>query len=230
MFDFLNPIIEALPYMISGLWITVALVICSMGLGLIVGVPFSALRVYGHPVIRKLIGCYVYCFRGIPVLVLFYLFYFGLLSWLSQIGFLSFLPFNNAFFAASLVLGLTTGAYQTQIFKGSILALSPGQFKAARALGMSDFQAVTTIILPQALRFSLPAWSNEYSIILKDSALAYVIGVAELMSRTRSVAAITHKPLPFTLFAGLIFFFLTFIGVKGLKFLEKKIKIKGYAQ
>lgn len=230
MFDFLNPIIEALPYMLSGLWLTVALVICSMGLGLIVGVPFSALRVYGHPVIRKLIGCYVYCFRGIPVLVLFYLFYFGLLSWLSTIGFLSFLPFNNAFFAASLVLGLTTGAYQTQIFKGSILALSPGQFKAARALGMSDFQAVTTIILPQALRFSVPAWSNEYSIILKDSALAYVIGVAELMSRTRSVAAITHKPLPFTLFAGLIFFFLTFIGVKGLKFLEKKIKIKGYAQ
>ncbi|WP_300465208.1 amino acid ABC transporter permease [Desulfobacula sp.] len=230
MVDFFNPIIEALPYMVSGLWITVALVIGSMGLGLIVGVPFSALKVYGHPLIRKFIGLYVWFFRGVPVLVLFYLFYFGLLSWLAQISFLSFLPFNNAFFAAALVLGLTTGAYQTQIFKGAILALSPGQLKAARALGMSDFQAIKTIILPQALRFSLPAWSNEYSIILKDSALAYVIGVAELMSRTRSVAAITHKPLQLTLFAGLIFFVLTFIGVKGLKALEKKVKIKGYAQ
>jgi polar amino acid transport system permease protein len=230
MFDFLNPIIEALPYMLSGLWITVVLVICSMGLGLMVGVPFSGLRVYGHPVIRKFIGFYVWFFRGVPVLVLFYLFYFGLLSWLAQISFLSFLPFNSAFFAASLVLGLTTGAYQTQIFKGAILALSPGQLKAARALGMSDFQAITSIILPQALRFSIPAWSNEYSIILKDSALAYVIGVADLMSRTRSVAAITHKPLQLTLFAGFVFFVLTFIGVKGLKALEKKLKIKGYAQ
>jgi polar amino acid transport system permease protein len=95
---------------------------------------------------------------------------------------------------------------------------------------MSDFQAITSIILPQALRFSIPAWSNEYSIILKDSALAYVIGVADLMSRTRSVAAITHKPLQLTLFAGFVFFVLTFIGVKGLKALEKKLKIKGYAQ
>ena len=91
---------------------------------------------------------------------------------------MDFLPLGNAFFAAILVLGMTTGAYQTQIFKGAILSLPQGQLKAARSLGMNDISAITSIILPQALRFSIPAWSNEYSIVLKDSALAYVIGVA----------------------------------------------------
>ena len=136
---------------------------------------------------------------------------------------------DSAFFAAILVLGLTSAAYQSQIFRGAILSLPAGQFKAARALGMSDFTAIKTIILPQALRLSIPAWSNEYSILLKDSALAFVIGVLEIMSRTRSVAATTHEPLPMALFAGAMFYVLTFIGVKALRMLENKVRIPGYA-
>lgn len=227
---FLTSITDSLPYIFSGLWITVVLIIGAMGLGLVIGIPFSVIRVYGHPFARRCVALYVWFFRGVPVLVLFYLFYFGLLAWLDQVPALDFLPLGNAFFAAILVLGMTTGAYQTQIFKGAILSLPPGQLKAARALGMGDMSAITAIILPQALRLSIPAWTNEYSIVLKDSALAYVIGVAELMSRTRSVAAITHKPLPFTLFAGLIFFILTWAGVTGLKRLERKVRIQGYTQ
>ena len=230
LINFISSITGSLPYIFSGLWITVVLIIGAMLLGLVIGIPFAVIRVYGHPAARNLVGIYVWFFRGVPVLVLFYLFYFGLLAWLDQMAALDFLPLGNAFFAAILVLGMTTGAYQTQIFKGAILALPGGQFKAARSLGMTDFQTISSIILPQALRFSIPAWSNEYSIVLKDSALAYVIGVAELMSRTRSVAAITHKPLPFTLFAGLIFFILTWVGVKSLRHLENKVRIKGYTQ
>ncbi len=227
---FFLSITESLPYVFSGLWITVVLILGAMAVGLVIGIPFSVIRVYGHPVARKIVAVYVWFFRGVPVLVLFYLFYFGLLAWLDQMPALDFLPLGNAFFAAIFVLGMTTGAYQTQIFKGAILALPQGQLKAARSLGMTDFQAIFSIILPQALRFSIPAWSNEYSIVLKDSALAYVIGVAELMSRTRSVAALTHKPLPFTLFAGLIFFILTWVGVTALTRLEQKVRIKGYTQ
>ncbi len=230
MLNFLTPITDSLPYIFSGIWITMLLITGAMGLGLVIGIPFAVIRVYGHPFARRCVRLYVWFFRGVPVLVLFYLFYFGFLTWLDQVPMLDFLPFGNAFFAAILVLGMITGAYQTQIFKGAILALPPGQLKAARSLGMNDISAITSIILPQALRFSIPAWSNEYSIVLKDSALAYVIGVAELMSRTRSVAAITHKPLPFTLFAGLIFLILTWAGVKGLKLLEQKVRIQGYTQ
>ena len=71
---------------------------------------------------------------------------------------------------------------------------------------MTDNRAIRSIVLPQALRLSIPGWSNEYSIILKDSALAFAIGVLEIMSRTRSVAATTHRPLPLALFAGILFF------------------------
>jgi len=176
------------------------------------------------------VALYVWLFRGIPILVQLYLFYFGILAWLGSFALLAPLHLDSAFAAAVIVLGLTSAAYQSQIFRGAIQSLPQGQLKAARALGMSDGQAIRSIILPQALRLAIPAWSNEYSILLKDSALAFVIGVLEVMARTRSVAATTHQPLPLSLLAGVIFFILTWAGIKALKKLEDKVRIAGYSQ
>lgn len=229
MLDALQVIWEALPYMLSGVWITVALIAGAMGTGLVFGVPLAVAQVYGPKWMGRLVGFYVWLFRGIPILVQLYLFYFGIMTYLSGIEALSFLPLDSAFLSAILVLGLTSAAYQSQIFRGSIQSLPEGQLKAARALGMSDMTAIRSIILPQALRLSIPGWSNEFSILLKDSALAFVIGVMEIMSRTRSVAATTHEPLPLALFAGVLFFILTWIGVKGLRTLENKVRIPGYS-
>ncbi len=220
---------DSLPYMLGGIWYTLALIAGAMGLGLVLGIPLSVTQVYGPRPLQRVVGFYVWLFRGIPVLVQLYLFYFGLLAYLGNYGPLHAIGVDSAFFAAILVLGLTSAAYQSQIFRGAILSLPPGQLKAARALGMSDATAITTIILPQALRLSIPAWSNEFSILLKDSALAFVIGVLEIMSRTRSVAATTHEPLPMALFAGILFYVLTLIGVKALRMLENKVRIPGYA-
>lgn len=221
---------DSLPYMLGGIWYTLALIAGAMGLGLLMGVPLSVVQVYGAKPLQRLVGVYVWLFRGIPVLVQLYLFYFGLLAYLGHCAALHAVGIDSAFFAAVLVLGLTSAAYQSQIFRGAIHSLPAGQLKAARALGMSDTTAITTIILPQALRLSIPAWSNEFSILLKDSALAFVIGVLEIMSRTRSVAATTHEPLPMALFAGVLFYALTFTGVKALRMLERKVRIPGYAQ
>ncbi len=225
----LQAIWEALPYLLNGTWYTLGLICGAMGLGLVLGVPLAVGQVYGAAPLRRIIGFYVWIFRGVPILVQLYLFYFGLLAWLGKYAFFASLHLDSAFAAAVIVLGLTSSAYQSQIFRGSILSLPAGQLKAARALGMSDFTAIVTIVLPQALRLAIPAWSNEYSILLKDSALAYVIGVLEIMARTRSVAATTHQPLPLALFAGVLFFVLTWIGVKTLKTLEKKVRIPGYS-
>ncbi len=226
----LTAIIDAMPYMMSGIWYTAALIIGAMGLGLLLGIPLAVGQVYGARPLRHAAGTYVWIFRGVPILVQLYLFYFGILAYLGKFKIFAAIHIDSAFAAAVLVLGLTSAAYQSQIFRGAIQSLPAGQLKAARALGMSDFTAITTIVLPQALRLSIPAWSNEYSILLKDSALAYVIGVLEIMSRTRSVAATTHQPLPLALFAGVIFFVLTWLGVKGLKTLEGKVRIPGYSQ
>ena len=130
---------------------------------------------------------------------------------------------------AIIVLGLVSAAYQSQIFRGAILSLPVGQLKAARAIGMSDMQAVVRIILPQALRLSIPGWSNEYSIILKDSAVTYALGVAEVMARAHFVATRTYEHMPLYAAAGAIFLLLTWLGVRGLRLLEDKVRIPGYA-
>ncbi|SKA82809.1 amino acid ABC transporter permease [Desulfobaculum bizertense] len=222
---------DALPYLLSGIWWTIGLVFSAMLLGLCIGVPMAVGQVYGSRPVKRFVSFYVWLFRGIPILVMLYLFYFGILAYLTEIfPVLRVIGLDTAFAAAVIVLGLTTGSYQSQIFRGAIQALPEGQMKAALALGMSERTAIWTIVLPQAMRMAIPGWSNEYSIILKDSALAFVIGVAELMSRTRSVASTTHQPLPLALFAGALFLVLTWVGLKMLRRLENKVRIPGYSR
>ncbi|MDD2390237.1 MAG: amino acid ABC transporter permease [Desulfobacterales bacterium] len=220
MLDSLVTIKEALPYLLQGALVTISAVAGAMGLGLVLGITMAVGQVYGNRLIRTLVGVYVWFFRGVPVLVLLFLFYFGLFS---------LLELNlSAFWSVTLVLGMTTGAYQSQIFRGAIQSLPQGQLKAARALGMSDAKSIRSIILPQALRLSIPGWSNEYSIILKDSALAFVLGTSEIMARTHFVASRTYKHLELYLTSGVLYFILTWLGVKALSKLERKVRIPGY--
>jgi polar amino acid transport system permease protein len=221
MSEGLAAVFNALPYMLGGSLITILVVLGAMGLGLILGIPLAVGHVYGSTAVRRSVGFYVWFFRGVPLLVLLFLFYFGLFS---------VLEINlSAFTVAVIVLGLISAAYQSQIIRGAIRSLPEGQFRAARALGMSDVKAVLHIILPQALRLSLPGWSNEYSIVLKDSAVTFALGVPEIMARTHFVATRTYQHLPLYILAGLIYLALTYAGVKGLRMLEKKVRIPGYA-
>lgn len=212
---------EALPYLLQGSLVTAFVVVGAMFLGLAAGVPMAVGQVYGPVWIRRLVGVYVWFFRGVPVLVLLFLFYFGLFN---------LFGLNlSAMAASTTVLGMVSAAYQSQIFRGAIQSLPQGQLKGARALGMNDLQAIIHIILPQALRLSIPGWSNEYSIILKDSALAFVLGTSEIMARTHFVASRTYEHLPLYLTAGALYFILTWLGVMALFKLEKKFRIPGYA-
>jgi len=219
--DSLNAIIQALPYLLWGTLTTAGIVAGAMLLGLTLGVPLAVAQVYGGRLVRYLASVYVWFFRGVPILVLLFLFYFGLFNLLGL--------HLTAFQAATIVLGLTSAAYQSQIFRGAMLSLPQGQFKAARALGMSDAMAIRSIVLPQALRLSIPGWTNEYSIILKDSAVAFAIGTAEIMARTHFVASRTYEHLPLYMTAGVLYFILTWLGVRALLRLERKVRIPGYA-
>jgi len=221
MIQSLTAIADALPYMLRGALVTIGLVSGAMGLGLVLGVTFAVGQVYGNVYIRNLVKIYVWFFRGVPLLVLLFLFYFGLFS-LLEINL-------SAFTVAVIVLGLITSAYQSQIFRGAILSLPEGQLKAARAIGMSDVKAIIFIVLPQALRLSVPGWSNEYSIVLKDSAVAYALGVTEIMARAHFVASRTYEHLPLYFSAGVLFMIITYLGTKALKILEERVKIPGYS-
>ena len=210
--DKIPVILNALPYILQGGVVTLITVIGSLALGFCIGLPLAVLQVYGPSFIRRLIGVYVWFFRGMPILLLLFLFYFGLFE---VIG------LNLSTITAScLVLGMASAAYQSQIFRGSIETLPVGQFRAARALGMND---------GQALRLSIPGWSNEFSILLKDSALCFVLGTPEIMARTHFVASRTYEHLPLYITAGLLYFGITLVGVHILRVLERKVHIPGYA-
>ena len=168
------------------------------------------------------IFCSIYeqIFRSIPALVLLFLFFFGLSSLGVNI---------SAFFSAILALGLRSSAYQSQIFRGAIQSVREGQMVAARSVGMSKFQAIRHVILPQALRLSIPSWSNEYSIVVKDTSLAYAVGVIELVREGRYIIVRTFEPMLIYVTIALIYFVLTYAGNRVLRYLEEKSRIPGFA-
>lgn len=220
--DGMAAVVEGLPYVMGGVGVTLAVVGGALAMGLALGLLLALAQVYGPAWLRRLTGVYVWFFRGIPLLVLLFLFYFGLLAALQ----IELSPFTIAI----VVLGLISSAYQSQILRGAILAVPAGQMKAARAIGMSDVKAIGWIVLPQALRLALPGWSNEYTVIMKDSAVTYALGVAELMARANHVASRTYQHLWLYLMVGFIYLLLTYLGTRGLRALEERVAISGYTR
>ena len=211
---------NALPSILSGSLVTVGNVTLSLTMGLLLGVPMAVAQVYGGPWLRRLVALYVWFFRGVPILVLLFLCY-GL--------FISLGISIDPFFISCIVLGCTSTAYQSQIFRGAIESLPRGQLNAARALGMRESTGICSIILPQALRLSIPGWANEFSILLKDSAICFVLGTQDIMARTSFVAARTHEHLALYATAGVLYFVLTLAVLKLLRRLEQKIHVPGYS-
>ena len=211
---------EALPFLLQGAVTTISLVVSALFFGFIIGLPLAIGQVYGCLWVKKIINIYVWFFRGLPVLVLLFLFYYGLFS-ITGLNI-------SAFLSAVLVLGLRSAAYQSQIFRGSIQSISEGQLMAAYALGMNKLKAVWNIILPQALRLSIPGWSNEYPAMLTESSITYAIGVTEVLTRGSFIASRTYQPMPIYLTCAVIFLFLSYLGLKMLHILEIKFKIPGF--
>ena len=221
MQEVLSTLYTSLPYILGGCVVTVGSVTLALALGLVLGVPMAVGQVYGNRPVRFIIGAYVWFFRGTPILVLLFLLYFGIFWPVFQL---------SAFISSCIVLGLTSAAYQSQIFRGAIESIPSGQLKAARALGMYDSGGITFIVLPQAIRLALPGWSNEFSILLKDSALIYLLGASDIMARIHQMADSTQMHFTFSVLAGVLYFIITMIGLRLLKRFERKIYIPGYQQ
>jgi polar amino acid transport system permease protein len=216
----LDALIESLPQLFEGLKITIGLTIFSLILGSILGILMAVGRVYGAKPLSFLIYIYEKTLRGIPLLVIFFLIYFGL----SQIG-LNLDPFT----AAVVGLGLRSTAYQAQIYRSAINSIPDGQMTAARSMGMSKIKSIRYIILPQVLRLSIPGWSNELTIVLKDTSIAFSIGVIDLMRQGRYVYSVNFDLVIQILFIiALIYFLMVFSINKALKYLEKKYKMTGF--
>ncbi len=202
----------------TGTVLTVQITAVGLLLGFLIGLPTALIRVYGAPWLRWIAVLYTELFRGTPVLVQLFIVYFGL----PDLGItLSRLA------AAYIAMGLNSGAYQAEYFRGAIQSIGSGQMRAARAIGMSRLKAIRYIILPQALRLVIPAWSNEPVALMKTSAVAFLIAVPDLMGQGKIIAARTYDPITSYLAVAIIYIALVALLMLGLQWLEQRLRIPG---
>lgn len=211
---------RALPYMLGGIGYTVLITIIALMVGFLIGTPIALMRVYGGKLGQFLAAGTTVVLRGLPSLVVLFIAYYVLASAVN-------LP---PFLAGCAALGITSSAYQAEIFRGAIQGVSSGQMMAARALGMTQSQAILNIVLPQALRNAIPGWSNEAAVVVKDSSLVYAVGLAELMRRAQQVNGTLHAPLLIFSVTGLLYFLLTFATNRLLGWVEQRTRIPELAE
>lgn len=198
--------------------ITLLLTALSLAFGFILGIVLALGRVYGNRLISWICIGYIEIIRGTPLLVQLFILYFGFPS----LG-IRLTPLE----AAIIGLSLNSGAYQAEYLRGSIQSIESGQMIAARTLGMNTIKSIRNIILPQALRISIPAWSNELIYLLKYTSIAYIIQVEELTAEGKFIAAHTFRYLETFTIIAVIYLLLTMVFTEIIDKVDKKFSIPG---
>ncbi len=198
----LKPIIDSWPFLLKALWVTVSLSVASMLLGLVIGILVGTLRTYGGRFVNAVLGFYVDTMRSIPLLVVLVwtFFAFPLVVGRSL----------DAMTAGIIGLGVHLGAYVAETIRAGLTSVRRNQMQAGLALGMSRLQAIRTIVLPQALIRMMPALGSLFVIAIKDSAIASVIAVPELLRQTQIVAGKTYRPFELYTAAMIVYFLLCY--------------------
>jgi polar amino acid transport system permease protein len=204
---------------VRGAGVTLELTAVGLTLGFVLGLVLSLAKVYAPRWLSGAATAYIEVFRGTPLLVQLFLIYYGLPSLgitLSQT------------LSAYLALGLNSAAYQAEYLRGAIQAIGPSQMMAGRSIGLSRWQTIRFVILPQALRLALPSWSNEPISLLKTTAVVFLIAVQDLMAKAKRAATITYNPIASYLAGAVVYLLMVFALNALLKWLERKTKIPGF--
>lgn len=208
------------PYLsmfLSGAWFTVKASLWGVFLGSSFGLLIGALRVIPFAPARGLAATYIYIIRGTPLLIQLFLIYFGLPS----------LGINLPAFTAGVIgLAINSSGYVGEIVRGGIEGISKGQWEASKMLGLSYFQSMRHIILPQAIRNMLPAIGNEFVTLIKESSLLSTLAITELTMAGQQVRSVTYASFETFIVVGLIYLFLTGMTSFSLQILEKRWKTK----
>lgn len=209
--------IEIIPELLTYLPVTLYLTIISMVLAIIIGVFLSLILVNRIPILLQLAKVYISFFRGTPVLVQLLLIYFGLPQ---------LFPFMNSLgagTAAIIAFSLNTSSYLAEIFRAGLESVDRGQAEASMSVGMSYPQALRGIILPQAIRNAIPATGNMIIGLIKNSSLAFTIGVTELLAQGKMLASENLRFFEAYLAVGLIYWVITFLYSQLQGWFEKRI-------
>ena len=212
--------------LLLGLLNTLQIAVGGYLFGLLIGVCGAAGKLYGGPVVRDLLAVYTTVVRGIPELVLLLILYYAGTQFLNTImGKLGYGSVDiSGLVAGIVVIGLVQGAYATEVMRGAILSIAPGQIEAGRAFGMSPVKVMRRITVPAMLPFAIPGLSNLWLIATKDTALLAVVGFTELTLVTRQAAGATKAYLLFFLTAGAVYLGITLLSTTFLRALERYFK------
>lgn len=207
-------LVETLPLLLQGLWVTIELGIASIIAGMILGLAVALIRIYAAWPFRIASIVYIDIFRSIPILVLLIIVYYAL-------------PFIGirltSFWAAWSTLTLISGAYTAEIFRAGIEAIPRGQFEGSQALGLNYWYMMIDVILPQAIKIVIPPLTNNCINVMKDTALASVVAMPDLLKQATQAQALAANPTPL-IGAALIYILMLWPLVMLVTRLEKRFK------
>jgi octopine/nopaline transport system permease protein len=193
---------------------TLAVALCGFLAGAVIGTLVAWAKLGGPLAVRSIADGYTTILRGIPDLLVIYLFYFGGSAALGAIGSLfgaeGFIGMP-AFMTGAIAIGIVSGAYQAEVFRGAYQVLNRGELEAARSVGMHRFLMFRRIIAPQVLRYAIPGLGNTWQLILKESALISVTGLVELLRQSHIAAGSTRRPFDFYVTAAILYLLITWV-------------------
>lgn len=214
----------------KGLLVTLQISAVALAIGLVIGLPAALTRVYAPRWLRWIAIAYIEAFRGTPLLVQLFLVYYGLpdvARWLKDLGIPAQWLVLDPMVASYIALGLNSGAYQAEYFRSAIQSIGSEQMAAARALGMTHLQAIRHVIVPQAVRLALPAWSNEVAYMVKYTSVVFIISVPDLFARGQFIISKHYNPIEVLLTVGAIYFAVVLGLATAMGYLERRWRIPG---
>lgn len=207
--------------LLRGAGVTLLITLCCGATALVVGLGIAVAREMGGARLSSVLSAIVYVLRGVPMLVLLFVVFFGL----PGIG-MDVPPLV----AMMLSLGLISGAYLSEVFRGALAAVNPNEILAARSMGFTRFGTLRLIKIPQILRFSVPGMVNELTTVLKYSPFGYTVGIPEITKQAMALVATTMRGLEIYAAIGLLYFAIYRLLLAAVRLVEKRYTIPGFAQ
>lgn len=226
-----DPYLNIVNFIKNGLWMTIKVTLISFAIVLVLGLVVALARLSKVKIIKGISTVYVEVIRGIPILVQLFIWYFVVPSIIQELGAAWNIPAfvdYNANPQVMAILGLSFGysAYMSEVYRAGIQSISKGQMEAARSLGMTYFQAMSHVILPQAVRVILPPVGNEFITLLKDSSLISVMGVADLTRRAREFQGKYYIAIEPWIMVALVYLIMTLLATRLVTWMEREFKME----
>lgn len=215
--DFFSLLKESMPLLMQGLGLTLLLAAISLLIAMVLGILASLMGMSRNPILRGINKVYVAIIRGTPLLVQGFFIYFGITGVLNVK--------ISAFAAGVIALSLNAGGYLSEIFRGGIQAVDPGQSEAARSLGLSARQTTWRIVIPQAIRICIPSVVNQWCITIKDTSIISVIGLAELTKIGQQIIARTYQSFEVWIIVGAMYFIVIWLLTVLARVVERKVSL-----